>query len=197
MKYKKNKLRLNEIASAMQGLLLLVKFGLVLIYILKIYRKQSFSILWEKICSIHYLHFFVEKHVPSQILKDFSVENLDTTPSTFHSKFCSEIYLSQIINYWGSIFTLYLTWEALSLVCVLSVFFFFLSLFLFFLFLLVFSLPDTNNSLDSRERRGNYFSCFPLPPAHEHSFSCSRFLPLLFNQSVCNYQIDSWWILFS
>ena len=32
---------------------------------------------------------------------------------------------SWIVNYWGSIFTLYLKWGAFSLVCVLSVFFFF------------------------------------------------------------------------
>ena len=38
------------------------------------------------------------------ILKDFSVENLETTPSTFLSKFSSGIYSSQIINNWGSIF---------------------------------------------------------------------------------------------
>ena len=87
---------------------------------------------WEKICSIHYLHFSFEKHVPSQVLKDFSVENLETTPSTFLSKFSSEIYLSRIINYWGSIFTLYLTRGTFSLVCVLSSFFSFFLLFFFF-----------------------------------------------------------------
>ena len=77
-------------------------------------------------------------------------------------------------------------------------FFFFLSLFSFFLFLLVFSLTDTNDSQDSREGRGNYyFSRFPLPPAHEHSFSSSRFLPLHFSRSICNYQTDSYWDLFS
>ena len=48
MKYKKNKLRLNDIASAMQGFYFLVKFGLVLIYILKNYRKKSSSILLRK-----------------------------------------------------------------------------------------------------------------------------------------------------
>ena len=77
------------------------------------------------------------------------------------------------------------------------VFSFFLSS-LFFLFLLVFSLTDTNDSKGSRKGRGNYyFSCIPLPPAHKHSFSLSRFLPLVFNQSICNYQNDSWWDLFS
>ena len=66
--------------------------------------------------------FFWKKHLPSQVLKDFSVENLETTPSTFLSKFSSEIYLSRIISYWGSIFTLYLTWGAFSLVCALFTF---------------------------------------------------------------------------
>ena len=52
------------------------------------------------------------------------------------------------------------------------------------------------DSQDSREQWGNhYFSCFPLPPAHEYSFSSSRVLPLLFNRSICNYQTDSWWDL--
>ena len=57
---------------------------------------------------------------------------------------------------------------------------FFLSFFLLlFLFISVFSLTDTNYSQHSRKGRGNhYFSCFLLPPAHEHSFSSSRFLPL-------------------
>ena len=64
--------------------------------------------------------------------------DLETTSSTFLSKCSSEIFLSQIINYWGSIFTLYIiTLKMFSLVCVLSrVFFlsFFLSFFLFFYF---------------------------------------------------------------
>ena len=37
--------------------------------------------------------------------ENFSVENIQTIPSTFLSKFSSEIYLPWIINYWGSIFT--------------------------------------------------------------------------------------------
>ena len=60
---------------------------------------------------MHYLHFSFERHVLSQVLKDFSVENLKTTPSTFVSNFFCEIYLSRIIKYWASIFTLYLTRE--------------------------------------------------------------------------------------
>ena len=107
MKYKKNKLRLNE----MQGFYFLVEYGLVLIciYVLKVYLKKSCSILLRKKCSIHYLHFSFEKYAPSQVLKDFSVENVKTIPNTFLSKFSSEIYLSRIINYWCSILTLYLS----------------------------------------------------------------------------------------
>ena len=100
----------------------LVKFGLVLIYVLKV-RKNMFNSL---------LTFFYENYVPFQVLKDFSVENFKTTPSTFFLNFFSEIYLSRIINYCCSIFTLYLTLKAFSLVCLLSTFF------LVFLFLLIF-----------------------------------------------------------
>ena len=137
MKYKKNKLRLN-------GFYFLVKFGLVFIYALKVYHKKSssFFVFWEKICLIHYWHFSFEKHVLSQVLKDFSVENLETISSTFLSKFSCEIYLSWISNYWSSIFTLHLTGREFSLVCVLSIYFFSS----FFLFLLLFSLTDTNYS---------------------------------------------------
>ena len=78
-----------------------------------------------------------------QVLKDFSVENPETTPSTFLWKFYSEVYLPRIINYWGSIFTLYVTSGAFSLVCVLSVFFFFLSSLLLFFFLSVFFFRQT------------------------------------------------------
>ena len=142
------------------------------------------------------MHFSFEKYVPFQILKDFSVENLETTSSIFLSKFLSETFLPRIIHYRGSIFTLCLTWGAFSLVCALSAFFF--SFLLCFLFLSVFFLTDTNDSQDYREGRGSpYFSFFPLPPVHEHSFSSSRFLPLLFNRSICNYQTDNWWDLFS
>ena len=67
----------------MQGFYFFVKFGLVLIYILKVYRKKSSSILLRKnmfnsLCSNMFIAF--EKHVPSQVLKDFFVENLETTP---------------------------------------------------------------------------------------------------------------------
>ena len=94
MKYKKNKLRLNEIASEMHGFYFLVKFGLVLMYILKVYRKKSSSILLRKnIFNSSLLAFFFWKLCTfSKILKNFSVENLETTPSAFLSKFSSEIY---------------------------------------------------------------------------------------------------------
>ena len=80
-----------------------------------------FDFIKEKYVKVNYLHFSFEKHVPSQVLKDFTVENLETTPSTFPLKFYSGIYLSRINNYWGSNFTLYLSRGAFSLVCVLSV----------------------------------------------------------------------------
>ena len=49
-------------------------------------------------CSIHYLHFSFEKHVPSQILKDLFVENLETVPSIFVLKFrLRSIYLELLI----------------------------------------------------------------------------------------------------
>ena len=135
-------------------------------YYFKIFSSKRFIVknplrfYGEKKCSIHYLYFSFEKHVPSQVLKDFSVENLETTPCTFLSNFSSEIYLSRIIVYWDSIFTLYLTLGAFSLACVLSVFCFFLSSF-FFLFCRYSLKTDTNHSQDSREERGNhYLFCF-------------------------------------
>ena len=122
---------MHEIASAMHGFYVFVKFCLVLICILKLYFKVSSSILFrKKKNSIHYLHFSFEKHVLSQFLKDVSVANLETTPSKI---FC-EIYLSRIIHNWGIIFTSYRTWGTFSLVCVLSVFFFFSFFLLLFFF---------------------------------------------------------------
>ena len=153
-------------------------FWLNLVWLIFIYErfivKNPLQFYWEKIFSAHYFHSSFENHVPFQVLEDFSVENLETTPSTFLSKFSSKIHLSRIINYWGSIFTLYLTWGAFSLVFVLSVFFpFFLSSFLIFYW---------------------YFHWQTLKI---HRISSPRFLPLLFNQSICTYQTDSWWDLFS
>ena len=42
--------------------------------------KYLFQFHREKICSIHYLDFAFEKHVSSQVFKDLSVENIETTP---------------------------------------------------------------------------------------------------------------------
>ena len=77
--------------------------------------KSLFAFSFSKICTF-------------SSFENFSVENIQTIPSTFLSKFSSEIYLSRIINYWGSIFTSCLTEGTFSLVCILSVFF---SFFLF------------------------------------------------------------------
>ena len=65
----------------MQGFYLFVKFGLVFIHILKVYRRKPSSFVQY---SIHFLHFSFEKHAPSQVLKDFSVENLETTPRSIY-----------------------------------------------------------------------------------------------------------------
>ena len=44
------------------------------------------------------MHFSFEKHVPSPVVKDFSVENLETTPSISLSKFrLKSIYLGFLI----------------------------------------------------------------------------------------------------
>ena len=74
----------------MQGFYFFFKFGLVLIYILKVYRKKSSSIVQ---CSVHYLHFSFEKHVPSQVVKHLSVENLETTPRSI----CLELLIIGLI----------------------------------------------------------------------------------------------------
>ena len=77
---------LNDIVLVMQGFYFFVKFGLVLIYILKVYRKKFSSILLRKNISNSYFHFAFEKHVSSQVLKDFSVENLETTARSIYLK---------------------------------------------------------------------------------------------------------------
>ena len=71
----------------MLGFYFLVRFGLGLIYILKVYCKKQSSILLRKNMLNSLLVFFFGKHVPSQVLKGFSNENLETNPSTFLSKF--------------------------------------------------------------------------------------------------------------
>ena len=75
---------------------------------------------------------------------------------------------------------------------------FYYSFLLFFLFLSLFSLKYIFDSQDSREQRGNhYFSCFSFPTAHEYSFGSMRCLTLILNRSICDYQSDSWWDMFS
>ena len=110
----------------MQGFYFFAKFGLVLIYILKVYRKKSSSILLRKNMFNSLLAFCFWKAC---------------TFSSFERFLCwkfrnySHMYLSGIINYWDSILTLYTTWRAFNLVCALSVFFsFFFSCFFFFFY---------------------------------------------------------------
>ena len=126
MKYKKDRLRLNEIASVILGFDFLVKFGLVLIYISKVFRKKSSSILLRK--NMFNSSLFFLKACTFSSFQRF----LCWKSRNYSQQFSLEIFfwdLSSIIDYWGSIFTLYLTWGAFSLVCVVSVFFFFLSFF--------------------------------------------------------------------
>ena len=68
-KYKKNKVKWYS-PSAAGLLLLLAKFG--------------FDFIEEKIYSTHFLHFAFEKYVPSQVLQDFFVENLEITPRSIY-----------------------------------------------------------------------------------------------------------------
>ena len=149
----------DEIALAIQGFYFLVKCGLVLIYILKVYCKNSFSILLTKNMFNSLLAFFFWKACTCSCFERF----LCWKSRNYSQQFFSEIYLSRIINYWSSIFTLYLTWGAFTVVRILSVFF---SFFLFFfLFLSVFSLTDTNYWQDYRwGRRKPYFPCFSISP---------------------------------
>ena len=49
----------------------------------------------RKKISVHYFHFSFENRVLFTVLTDFSFENLETTTSTFLSKFSYEIYLSR------------------------------------------------------------------------------------------------------
>ena len=109
-----------------QGFYFSVKFGLVLIYILKVYRKKSSSILLRKNMFNSLLAFCFWKACTFSSFERFLWWKFTNN---------SQIYLSGIINYWDSILTLYITWGVFSLVCVLSVFFsFFLSCFFFFFY---------------------------------------------------------------
>ena len=71
-----------------------------------------------------------------------------------------------------------------SLVCILSVFLFFLcSFFSFYIVIFLAFHTHTHTHTHTNTR--------------EHSFSSSRFVPLHFDQFICNNQTDSWWGLFS
>ena len=79
--------------------------------------------------------------------------------------------------------------------CSIHIFSFFLSCFFSFS---IGIFRDRHWRFISWDMRGNnYVSCFPLPPGNENLFNSSRFLSLIFTRSICNYQIDSWWDLFS
>ena len=83
MKYKKNKLRLIEIASAIQSF----TFWVNLVWFLS---NFSFNFIEKNM-----FNFSFEKHVPSQVFEGFSVENLETTPSNLRRIFFSEtLYLT-------------------------------------------------------------------------------------------------------
>ena len=69
-----------------------------------------------------------------------------------------------------------------SLVCILSVFLFFLCSFFSF-YIVIFLAFHTHTHTHTNTR--------------EHSFSSSRFVPLHCDQFICNNQTDSWWGLFS
>ena len=78
------KTRLNDIVLVMQSFYFFVKFSFVLMYILKVYCRKSSSILLRKNIINSLVTFCFEEHVPSQVLKDFSVENLKTTPRSIY-----------------------------------------------------------------------------------------------------------------
>ena len=110
----------------MQDFYFFVKFGLVLIYILKVYRKKPSSILLRKNMFNSLFAFSFWKACTFSCFERFLC---------WKSRNYSQIYLSGIINYWGSIFTLYIRWGASSLVCVLSLSScLFLSCFFFFFY---------------------------------------------------------------
>ena len=118
---------LNKRVSTIQAFYFVAKFGLVLIYILKVYRKKSSSIFLRKniFNSLFAFCFWKACTYSSFELSLF-----------WKSRNYSQMYLSGIINYWGSILTLYIT---LSFVCVLSVFFLSFFLVVFFIFYRYFS----------------------------------------------------------
>ena len=159
---------------------------MVLIYTSKFYRKR-FSIF-------SLLAFFFWKAWTFSSFQRFLCWKSRNYSQQFSPEIFSDIYLSPIINYWGSIFTSYLTWGAFSLVCVVFVLFFFLSFFFFFFF--YWYIPWQTLTIHMIAEMGQGIIVFLV--FHFHALiSSSRFLPFLFNQSICNYQTDSCWHFFS
>ena len=130
MSYKKNKLRLNEIASAMDGFYFLVKFCLVLIYILKVYFKRSSSILLIKKILNSLLIFFFWKALTFSIFERF----LCWKYRNYSQHFSLDIFLwdLELLNN-GVLFLHYIEREQRSVWFVFYPFFFFFSFFLFFI----------------------------------------------------------------
>ena len=102
---------------------------------LKFFVKHPLHFYWEIRCGTYYLHCSFLKHVPSQVLKDFSVENLETALENFPLKYPSEIYFSQVFNC-RSICTIYPQRGKRLVLFVFSPY--------FFPFFLVVSLTNTN-----------------------------------------------------
>ena len=120
------KIRLNDIALVMQGFYFFVKFGLALIYILKVYRKKSSSILIRKNKNKNKIKIRIKFITCILLFKNIYLLKFWKIYMLKILKIYSQIYLSEIIYYCGSILTLYITWGAFSLACVLSVFFSFI-----------------------------------------------------------------------
>ena len=140
-----------------QGYYFFVEFGLVLIYVIKVYRINS-SLIWLRKIKVNSLLAFCFWKA--------------CTFSSFERLLCwksreySQIYLSGIINYWGCILTLYIMWGVFSLFFVLSAF---CSFFLVFFSSSIGVFLDRHYQFIRWDGRGNnYFSCLPLPPANEH-----------------------------
>ena len=175
----------------MQDFYFLVKFGLALIFILKVYRKKSSSILLRKKMFNLLLAFFFLKF--SQVFFSRFLYWKSRNYS-FLSKFSSEIYLPGIII--GVVFLPCISsvWGAVIFFVLYPHFLSFLFYFSIGIFLEITHFTLTFHRIAGKEEG---IIIFQLPPAHEHSFNSSRFLPLLFNWSICNCQTCSWWDLFS
>ena len=105
---------------------------MVLIYVLKVYRKIFSSILLRKEIFNSLLACFFWKACTFSNFERFPCWKSKNYSQHFSVEICCEIYLFQIIKYWVSNFTLYLTWGVFSLVCALSVFIYLFLIFFFF-----------------------------------------------------------------